>query len=230
MDLSRLEMVIGEENIEKLKNSHVAVFGLGGVGSYACEAVTRSGVGIITIVDKDTVSSSNVNRQLIAFSDNVGELKTSVMKERMLRINPDVNVIERPVFFLQDTADGFDFREYDYVIDAIDNITAKLLLISMCKEAGTPIISSMGTGNKMDPSRFEVADIYSTSVCPLAKVMRRELKKRGIDSLKVVYSREEPLKNVIEDNGSRAPGSTAFVPPVAGMIMASEAIKELIGL
>ncbi|MBR3563553.1 MAG: tRNA threonylcarbamoyladenosine dehydratase [Clostridia bacterium] len=230
MDLSRLEMVIGEENIEKLKNSHVAVFGLGGVGSYACEAVTRSGVGTITIVDKDTVSSSNVNRQLIAFSDNVGELKTSVMKERMLRINPDVNVIERPVFFLQDTADGFDFREYDYVIDAIDNITAKLLLISMCKEAGTPIISSMGTGNKMDPSRFEVADIYSTSVCPLAKVMRRELKKRGIDSLKVVYSREEPLKNVIEDNGSRAPGSTAFVPPVAGMIMASEAIKELIGL
>ena len=230
MDLSRLEMVIGEENIEKLKNSHVAVFGLGGVGSYACEAVTRSGVGTITIVDKDTVSSSNVNRQLIAFSDNVGELKTSVMKERMLRINPDVNVIERPVFFLQDTADGFNFREYDYVIDAIDNITAKLLLISMCKEAGTPIISSMGTGNKMDPSRFEVADIYSTSVCPLAKVMRRELKKRGIDSLKVVYSREEPLKNVIEDNGSRAPGSTAFVPPVAGMIMASEAIKELIGL
>ncbi|MBQ5957205.1 MAG: tRNA threonylcarbamoyladenosine dehydratase [Clostridia bacterium] len=230
MDLSRLEMVIGKENIEKLKNSHVAVFGLGGVGSYACEAVTRSGVGTITIVDKDTVSSSNVNRQLIAFSDNVGELKTSVMKERMLRINPDVNVIERPVFFLQDTADGFDFREYDYVIDAIDNITAKLLLISMCKEAGTPIISSMGTGNKMDPSRFEVADIYSTSVCPLAKVMRRELKKRGIDSLKVVYSREEPLKNVIEDNGSRAPGSTAFVPPVAGMIMASEAIKELIGL
>lgn len=230
MDLSRLEMVIGKENIEKLKNSHVAVFGLGGVGSYACEAVTRSGVGTITIVDKDTVSSSNVNRQLIAFSDNVGELKTSVMKERMLRINPEVKIIERPVFFLQDTADGFDFREYDYVIDAIDNITAKLLLISMCKEAGTPIISSMGTGNKMDPSRFEVADIYSTSVCPLAKVMRRELKKRGIDSLKVVYSREEPLKNVIEDNGSRAPGSTAFVPPVAGMIMASEAIKELIGL
>ena len=230
MDLSRLEMVIGKENIEKLKNSHVAVFGLGGDGSYACEAVTRSGVGTITIVDKDTVSSSNVNRQLIAFSDNVGELKTSVMKERMLRINPDVNVIERPVFFLQDTADGFDFREYDYVIDAIDNITAKLLLISMCKEAGTPIISSMGTGNKMDPSRFEVADIYSTSVCPLAKVMRRELKKRGIDSLKVVYSREEPLKNVIEDNGSRAPGSTAFVPPVAGMLLAAETIKDLTGL
>ena len=230
MDLSRLEMVIGKENIEKLKNSHVAVFGLGGVGSYACEAVTRSGVGTITIVDKDVVSSSNVNRQLIAFSDNVGELKTSVMKERMLRINPDANVIERPVFFLQDTADEFDFREYDYVIDAIDNITAKLLLISMCKEAGTPVISSMGTGNKLDPSRFEVADIYSTSVCPLAKVMRRELKKRGIDSLKVVYSREEPLKNVIEENGSRAPGSTAFVPPVAGMIMASEAIKDLIGL
>ncbi len=230
MDLSRLEMVIGEENIEKLKNSHVAVFGLGGVGSYACEAVTRSGVGTITIVDKDTVSSSNVNRQLIAFSDNVGELKTSVMKERMLRINPEVKIIERPVFFLQDTADGFDFREYDYVIDAIDNITAKLLLISMCKEAGTPIISSMGTGNKMDPSRFEVADIYSTSVCPLAKVMRRELKKRGIDSLKVVYSREEPLRNVIEDNGSRAPGSTAFVPPVAGMFLAAETIKDLTGL
>ena len=230
MDLSRLEMVIGKDNIEKLKNFHVAVFGLGGVGSYACEAVTRSGVGTITIVDKDVVSSSNVNRQLIAFSDNVGELKTSVMKERMLRINPDANVIERPVFFLQDTADEFDFREYDYVIDAIDNITAKLLLISMCKEAGTPVISSMGTGNKLDPSRFEVADIYSTSVCPLAKVMRRELKKRGIDSLKVVYSMEEPLKNVIEDNGSRAPGSTAFVPPVAGMIMASEAIKDLIGL
>lgn len=230
MDLSRLEMVIGKENIEKLKNSHVAVFGLGGVGSYACEAVTRSGVGTITIVDKDTVSSSNVNRQLIAFSDNVGELKTSVMKERMLRINPEVKIIERPVFFLQDTADGFDFREYDYVIDAIDNITAKLLLISMCKEAGTPIISSMGTGNKMDPSRFEVADIYSTSVCPLAKVMRRELKKRGIDSLKVVYSREEPLRNVIEDNGSRAPGSTAFVPPVAGMLLAAETIKDLTGL
>jgi tRNA A37 threonylcarbamoyladenosine dehydratase len=230
MDLSRLEMVIGKENIEKLKNSHVAVFGLGGVGSYACEAVTRSGVGTITIVDKDTVSSSNVNRQLIAFSDNVGELKTSVMKERMMRINPEVKIIERPVFFLQDTADGFDFREYDYVIDAIDNITAKLLLISMCKEAGTPIISSMGTGNKMDPSRFEVADIYSTSVCPLAKVMRRELKKRGIDSLKVVYSREEPLRNVIEDNGSRAPGSTAFVPPVAGMLLAAETIKDLTGL
>lgn len=230
MDLSRLEMVIGKENIEKLKNSHVAVFGLGGVGSYACEAVTRSGVGTITIVDKDTVSSSNVNRQLIAFSDNVGELKTAVMKERMLRINPEVKIIERPVFFLQDTADEFDFREYDYVIDAIDNITAKLLLISMCKEAGTPIISSMGTGNKMDPSRFEVADIYSTSVCPLAKVMRRELKKRGIDSLKVVYSREEPLKNVIEDNGSRAPGSTAFVPPVAGMLLAAETIKDLTGL
>ena len=133
MDLSRLEMVIGKENIEKLKNSHVAVFGLGGVGSYACEAVTRSGVGTITIVDKDVVSSSNVNRQLIAFSDNVGELKTSVMKERMLRINPDANVIERPVFFLQDTADEFDFREYDYVIDAIDNITAKLLLMGVIK-------------------------------------------------------------------------------------------------
>ncbi len=241
---SRTQMLLGEKALATLQNARVAVFGIGGVGGYTVEALVRSGVGAIDIIDNDKVCLSNLNRQIIATGDTVGRLKTEVMKERILSINPDVEVYEHPCFFLPENADQFDFTQYDYVVDAVDTITAKIALVMEAKKAGVPIISSMGAGNKLDPTAFEVADIYKTSVCPLAKVMRRELKKRDIEQLKVVYSKEVPLQPLAEDmvdadtdatkdaelkSGKRrsAPGSVAFVPSVVGLIIAGEVIKDL---
>ncbi len=220
----RTKMLIGEEGLLKLKNSHVAVFGIGGVGGYVCEALVRSGVGSFTLVDNDTVSITNINRQIIALHSTVGRYKTEVMRERMLDINPNVEVEIRNCFYLPENADEFDFSGYDYVVDAVDTVTAKLSIIERAKETGVPVISSMGTGNKLDPSMFEVSDIYKTSVCPLAKVMRKECKARGIKSLKVVYSKEEPVRT-----GERTPGSMSFSPPVAGLLLAGEVIKDIVG-
>jgi tRNA A37 threonylcarbamoyladenosine dehydratase len=205
------------------------VFGVGGVGGYVAEALARSGVGHIALVDKDEVSESNINRQIIATTKTIGRAKTQVMQERILEINPDAVVEVYNCFYLPDTADQFDFTKYDYVVDAVDNVTAKIELVMRAKEAGIPIIASMGAGNKLDATRFEVADIYKTSVCPLAKVMRHELKKRGVDNLKVVYSKEEPIKNDApgEDGRRSTPGSVAFVPSVAGLIIAGEVIRDL---
>lgn len=241
---SRTQMLLGEKALATLQNARVAVFGIGGVGGYTVEALVRSGVGAIDIIDNDKVCLSNLNRQIIATGDTVGRLKTEVMKERILSINPDVEVYEHPCFFLPENAEQFDFTQYDYVVDAVDTVTAKIALVMEAKKAGVPIISSMGAGNKLDPTAFEVADIYKTSVCPLAKVMRRELKKRDIEQLKVVYSKEVPLQPVAEDmvdadtdatkdaelkSGKRrsAPGSVAFVPSVVGLIIAGEVIKDL---
>ena len=218
---TRTEPVIGREGLDKLWNSRVAVFGIGGVGGFAVEALVRAGVGTIDIIDKDEVDVTNINRQIIATQKTVGMDKVQVMKERILEIDPNVTVNAHKCFFLPETE--WDFSVYDYVIDAIDTVTAKLDLIERAEAAGVPVISSMGTGNKLDPTRFEVTTIKKTSVCPLAKVMRRELKKRGITDLKVVYSQEEPLKQ-----GERTPASISFVPPVAGMILAGEVIKDLI--
>jgi tRNA A37 threonylcarbamoyladenosine dehydratase len=202
---------------------------VGGVGGYVAEALARSGVGHIALVDKDEVSESNINRQIIATTKTIGRAKTEVMQERIAEINPDAVVEVYNCFYLPDTADQFDFTKYDYVVDAVDNVTAKIELVLRAKEACTPIIASMGAGNKLDATRFEVADIYKTSVCPLAKVMRRELKKRGVDKLKVVYSKEEPIKNDApgEDGRRSTPGSVAFVPSVAGLIIAGEVIRDL---
>lgn len=218
---SRTELLLGEAAIEKLNKSRVIIFGVGGVGGYVAEALARSGVGNITIVDKDTVSESNINRQIIALHSTVGRDKVEVLKERMEDINPDINVDARRCFFLPDNAEEFDFSKYDYVVDAVDTVTAKLQIIVQAKEANVPVISAMGAGNKVCPEKFEVADIYKTEVCPLAKVMRRELKKRGIKKLKVVYSKEEPVYK------GRTPGSIAFAPSVAGLIMAAEVVKDL---
>ena len=231
----RTKRLLGAEAMEQLKNSRVAVFGIGGVGGHATEALVRSGIGAIDIIDSDEVAESNINRQLIATTKTVGRKKVDVMEERMLEINPDVKVRKHCCFFLPETKDDFDFSQYDYVIDAVDTVTAKLSLVEECEKAGVPIISSMGAGNKLDASAFEVADIYKTSVCPLAKVMRRELKKRNIKHLKVVYSKEEPLEPIEDDafvsDETRArratPGSIAFVPSVAGLILAGEVIKDL---
>ncbi len=233
---SRTKLLLGEDAMEKLSNSRVAVFGIGGVGGYTVEALVRSGVGAIDIVDSDTVSVTNINRQIIATLSSVGRYKVDVMEERIRDINPDCRVTKYNCFYLPDTKDEFDFSQYDYVVDAVDTVTAKLLLVTRAKEHNIPIISSMGAGNKLNPTAFEVDDIYNTSVCPLAKVMRKELKKRGIDGLKVVYSREEtviPACNPDDgDNGGEGrraiPGSTAFVPSVVGLIIASEVIKDLI--
>ncbi|MBR1508741.1 MAG: tRNA threonylcarbamoyladenosine dehydratase [Eubacterium sp.] len=216
----RTAMVLGEEAIEKLNRAHVAVFGVGGVGGYVVEALARSGIGAIDIIDKDTVDVTNINRQIIATNDTVGKVKVEVMKERIESINPGCLVNAFQLFYLPETADEIHLGDYDYVVDAIDNVTAKLTLIENAYKEKVPIISAMGAGNKLDPSRFRVADIYSTSVCPLAKVMRRELKKRGISKLKVVYSDEEPIKSV-------PTASVPFVPPVAGLIMAGEVVKDL---
>ena len=214
----------GEDAFEKLQRSHVAVFGVGGVGGYVVEALTRSGIGEITIVDKDDVDITNLNRQIIALQSTVGKPKVEVMKARMLDINPDVKVHAIKEFFLPETAGMFDFSSYDYVVDAVDTVTAKIELVMRCSETGTPVISSMGAGNKLHPELFKVADIYKTSVCPLAKVMRRELKERGIKHLKVVYSEEIPKKF---DDGLRSPASIAFVPSAAGLVLAGEVIREL---
>lgn len=221
---SRTENLIGAKSLEKLKNCSVAVFGIGGVGGYVAEALARSGVGYIDLIDNDTVSITNINRQIIATNSTVGKYKTEVMKQRILDINPQAEVNTFNILYLPETADCFDFSKYDYIIDAIDNVTGKISLACKAEEADTPIISSMGTGNKLDPTKFEVSDIYKTSVCPLAKVMRYELKKRNIKKLKVVYSKETPIKN----NNERTPSSISFVPSVAGLIIAGEVIKDLI--
>lgn len=228
----RTELLLGEEAVEQLKKSHVAVFGVGGVGGYVVEALARTGVGTFDLIDRDTVSVSNINRQIIATHSTVGRVKVEVMKERILEINPEAEVHIHKCFFLPENASEFDFSKYSYVVDAVDTVTAKIQLVIQAQKAGVPIISSMGAGNKLDPSKFEVTDIYKTSVCPLARVMRRELKKRDVKHLKVVYSTEkalEPKFDLSEKEGRRAvPGSVAFVPSAAGLIAAGEVINDLI--
>ena len=240
---SRTELLFGSEAMDKLANSRVAVFGIGGVGGYTVEALARSGVGAIDIIDSDTVCLTNINRQIIATHNTIGQYKVDVAEQRILEINPNAKVIKYKIFYTPETAEQFDFTQYDYIVDAIDTVTGKIALAVNAKEAGTPIISSMGAGNKLDPTAFEVADIYKTSVCPLAKVMRRELKNRGIKKLKVVYSKEPPITPAESEenrsNGSdggnahakrQTPGSTAFVPSVVGLIIAGEVIKDLTGV
>ena len=243
---SRFRLQVGPEPIEALHRARVAVFGIGGVGGHCTEALARGGVGAIDLVDNDVVSLTNLNRQIIATRSTVGKYKAEVMRDRILDINPDCKVEVHKCFYLPETRDEFDFSSYSYVVDAVDTVTAKIALVMQAKETGTPIISSMGAGNKLNPAMFEVADIYKTSVCPLAKVMRRELKKRGVKKLKVVYSKEQPVTPIEDMSIScrahcicppgakhkcterRAiPGSNAFVPSVAGLIIASEVIKDL---
>lgn len=244
---SRTELLLGKDAMDRLANARVAVFGIGGVGGYVCEALVRSGVGSFDLIDDDKVCLTNLNRQIIATRKTVGKYKTEVMKERILDINPDADVRIHNCFFLPENADEFSFEEYDYVVDAVDTVTAKIALVMKAKEHDVPIISSMGAGNKLDGSQFRVADIYKTKVCPLAKVMRRELKKRGVKKLKVVYSEEQPVTpiediaiscktNCICPPGAQhkcterraIPGSVAFVPSVAGLIIAGEVVKDLV--
>lgn len=232
---SRSELIFGHEAMENLKNSRVAVFGIGGVGGYAAEALARSGVGALDLIDNDIVSLTNINRQIYALSNTVGRYKTDVAEERIYQINPECKVKKHPVFYMPETSFAFDFNNYDYIIDAIDTVTGKIEIIENAVKCGVPVISSMGAGNKIDPTAFEVTDIYKTSVCPLAKVMRHELKKRGIKKLKVVYSKEKaitPLPSDEEMPASRRqiPGSNSFVPSVAGLIIAGEVIKYLTGM
>lgn len=223
----RTELMLGKDAMERLKNSRVAVFGVGGVGGYAVEALSRAGVGTLDLFDHDRVSVSNINRQIIALSSTVGEYKVDAAKKRAVDINPDIEVNPHHIFYTPETE--LDFSKYDYVIDAIDTVTGKIALIVNAAACGTPIISAMGAGNKLDPTAFEVTDIYKTSVCPLARVMRYELKKRGIKKLKVVYSKEPPIKPDYGDNppAKLPPSSNSFVPPVAGLILAGEVIKDL---
>ena len=243
---SRTELLLGHEAMENLSKKRVAVFGIGGVGGYVCEALVRSGIGAFDLIDDDKVCLTNLNRQIIATRKTVGKYKTDVMMERMLDINPNVNVTVHKCFFLPENADDFPFKEYDYIVDAVDTVTAKLELIMRAGKEGIPIISAMGAGNKLDAGRLKIADIYDTKICPLARVMRRELKKRGVKKLKVVYSDEEP-KRPIEDMSISCrthcicppgaqhkcterrdiPGSTAFVPAVAGLLIAGEIVKDL---
>ena len=228
---SRTQLLLGEAAMERLYKARVAVFGIGGVGGHAAEALARSGIGTIDLIDKDVVAMTNINRQLVATTKTIGQYKTDVMKERILSINPDAVVNCHTVFYLPETADQFDFQQYDYIIDAVDTVTAKIELVMQAEKAGCPIISSMGAGNKLRPELFELADIYKTSVCPLAKVMRKELRARGIKNLKVVYSKEIPIVpfESDEDSGKRqTPGSTSFVPSVAGLIMAGAVIRDLV--
>lgn len=256
---TRTELLLGREAMEKLQQAKVAVFGVGGVGGYTVEALARSGVGSFDLIDNDTVCESNLNRQIIATWDTIGKYKVDVMKERILSINPNAIVNVHRCFFLPENAGEFDFSQYSYVVDAVDTVTAKIALVMESQAAGVPIMSSMGAGNKLNPTAFEVTDIYKTSVCPLAKVMRRELKKRGVKKLKVVYSKEEAMTpiEVVENKEIEAdavkediakktestgdfagkgssrratPGSTAFVPSVAGLIIASEIVKDLTGV
>ena len=227
-ELSRTAMLLGTEAVERLKNKRVIVFGVGGVGGYTCEALARTGVGQIDIVDNDTVSLSNINRQIIALHSTVGRPKVEVMKERIFDINPQIKVQAINTFFTPESSADFDFSQYDYVVDAIDTVKGKIELCVLCNESGTPIISSMGAGNKLDPCGFKVSDIYKTAVCPLARVMRTELKKRGIKKLKVVYSEELPVQTDNDGTpGKRVPASVAFIPSVVGLIIASEVIKDL---
>ena len=240
---SRTALLVGDEGMEKLKNAKVAVFGVGGVGGYVVEALARSGIGTLELIDNDRVSLTNINRQIIAAHSTIGRYKVDVAKERILDINPAAAVNTHQTFFLPETASEFNFYDYDYVVDAIDTVTGKIALVMEAHGTNTPIISSMGAGNKLDAASFMVADFYETSVCPLAKVMRRELKKRGIDKLKVVYSQEKPIvpKNdtsVINDSQEtdtdvrkrQIPGSVSFVPSVAGLILAGEVIREIAGI
>lgn len=246
---SRTELLFGEEAMEKLKNARVAVFGIGGVGGYTVEALVRSGVGTVDIIDDDKVCLTNINRQLIATRKTIGKYKVEVMKERILEINPKAIVNIHQCFFTPDTADQFDFSKYSYVVDAIDTVTGKIELVLRANESQVPIISCMGAGNKIDPTKLEVADIYKTSVCPLAKVMRKELKVRRVKKLKVVYSKELPRKPMEDSSNScknhcvcppntqrkcterrQIPGSTSFVPSVAGLIIAGEVIKDITGI
>ena len=220
----RTRLLIGEEGLAKLKKARVDVFGVGGVGGFAVEALVRSGIGAFDLIDNDTVALSNLNRQIIATRDTIGKLKVEVMRDRILSINPQAEIRMYPCFYLPENAAEFDFSQYSYVVDAVDTVTAKIDIIMQAQAAGVPVISSMGAGNKMDPTRFEVTDIYKTTVCPLARVMRRELKKRGVKQLKVVYSTEKVIKT-----GADVPGSIAFVPSVAGLIVAGEVIRDLIG-
>lgn len=248
-EFSRAQLLLGREGIERLAGASVIVFGIGGVGSYTAEALARTGVGSLTLVDDDKVCLTNANRQLIALHSTVGKQKAEVMRDRILDINPRANVDVRICFYGDATADAFDLTSYDYIVDAIDTVSAKLLLIERANAAGTPVISCMGAGNKLDATRFEIADIYETSVCPLARVMRRELRARGVKSLKVVYSREEARAPMEDDSIScklhcicppgtqrkctvrrQVPGSVSFVPSVAGLILAGEVIKDLTGV
>lgn len=230
MQFSRTELLLGKEGIERLKNARVAVFGLGGVGGYVVEALARCGVGAFDFIDSDVVSESNVNRQILALHSTIGKLKTEVAAERVKDINPSIRVQTHNVFFLPETADEFDFSSYDYVVDAIDTVSGKIALIVKAKETGVPVISCMGTGNKRKANAFEIADIHKTSVCPLARVMRRELKKRGVENVKVLYSKEEPRESfaVDEVSGKPVPASVSFVPSVAGLLIAAEVIDDLL--
>lgn len=233
---SRTQLLLGKDAMEKLRRSRVAVFGLGGVGGYVAEALARSGIGALDLVDHDTISPTNINRQILALHSTVGMSKAAAAAARAKDICPDIRVTVHEMFYLPDTASHFDFAQYDYIVDAIDTVTGKLALAQQAKEAGIPIISSMGTGNKLDPTKFQVADISQTSVCPLARIMRKECKKRGIGKLKVVFSTEDPIESKLDalcaeelPEGRRAlPGSVAFVPSVAGLIIAGEVIKDLI--
>lgn len=229
-EFSRTELLLGADGMEKLKNARVAVFGIGGVGGHAFEALVRSGVGTIDIFDNDTVALTNLNRQIIATRETLGKSKVDAAKERALSINPNVTINAHNCFFMPETADEFDFINYDYVIDAIDTVKGKIEIIMRADKANVPVISCMGAGNKLDPTKFEVTDIYKTSVCPLARTMRYELRRRGIKKLKVVYSKEEPIKPAESSEQTvrrSVPGSTAFVPAVAGLIAAGEAVKDI---
>lgn len=229
--LQREELLIGKENIEKLKNSKVIIFGLGGVGGSAIEAIVRAGINNITLVDCDKISETNINRQIFATTKTIGKLKVEAAKERLIEINPNLNIEVYNLFFNKENSNGFDFSKYDYIIDAIDTVSSKIELIVCAKNSNTKIISSMGTGNKLNPTDFLVADISKTSVCPLARVMRQELKKRGIKNLKVVYSKETPKKPkqvLMNEQNKQIPSSVSFVPPIAGLIMASEVIKDIL--
>ncbi len=230
---SRTELLLGQDAMKKLLQSKVIVFGVGGVGGHTIEALVRSGIQNIDIVDNDTVSLTNINRQIIATHSSIGKSKVQVMKERILDINPDAKVTAWECFYLPETKDQFDFSKYDYIVDAVDTVSAKISLIEQAKACGTKIICSMGAGNKLDPTQFEVADISKTSVCPLARVMRQECKKRHLEKVKVVYSKEKPVTPKAHSDSEQkgngfAPGSSAFVPSVAGLIIASEVIKDLI--
>lgn len=237
---SRTQFLLGEAAMKKLRNARVAVFGLGGVGGYVVEALARSGIGALDLVDHDTVSLTNINRQILATQDTVGLDKVTAAAQRVTAIDPSIRVNARKIFYLPETADQFDFTQYDYVVDAIDTVTGKLMLVQAAKAAGVPVISSMGTGNKLDPTAFRVADISETSVCPLARIIRKECKKRGIDRLKVVYSQEDPIKATLPpddpawaelpEGRNALPGSVCFVPAVAGMIIAGEVIKDITGI
>lgn len=240
--LSRTELLIGRDSLEKLKYSQVAIFGIGGVGSYAAEALGRCGIGKLVLIDYDIIDETNINRQIHSTANTIGRVKVEVMKERLLEINPSINVDIYNEMYCENTSNYLICKEYDYVIDAIDMVSSKIDLIVKCIEAGIPIVSSMGAGNKVDPTKFEVADIYDTTMCPLAKVMRHELKKRGVQKLKVVFSKEKPLKRVSEfkekdidkslNNANKkiSPGSISFVPSVAGLILASVVVRDIIGM